>query len=48
MTKGSKESVEGVKGWVSLSPSVMLVNMTKRPTGAKGTKMCRSKKNDVL
>ena len=28
-------------------PSVMFENMTKRPTGARGTRMCKSKKKEV-
>jgi hypothetical protein len=32
---------------IKIPPSVILLNMKNRPTGAKGTKMCKSKKNDV-
>jgi hypothetical protein len=30
-----------------IPPSVMLLKSVKRPTGARGTRMCRSKKKDV-
>ena len=32
---------------IKIAPSVILENRKNRPTGAKGTKMCKSKKNDV-
>ena len=32
---------------MKIAPSVILENRKNKPTGAKGTKMCKSKKNDV-
>jgi hypothetical protein len=32
---------------INIPPSVILLNITNKPTGAKGTNICKSKKNDV-
>jgi len=32
---------------IKIAPSEILLNMKNNPTGASGTKICKSKKNDV-